>query len=155
MVVGYNHNVMYQGEVFHVQTEDSGVANPHIVTLLYREGTIIASTKISYADILKVDNLERVVEELMKEQHKAMLRRLKSGEFDGRIAQRVGALATASQGPQAGPEAGVEPPVPPPRPEPGMPAASGAPDAPPPGKGGGKPVSLDEVILDFLMSDDT
>jgi hypothetical protein len=82
MVLGFNHNVMYKGETFHVQTEDSGVANPHIITLLYRGGVIISSRKTSYADILKMDNLEEVVEELMKEQHKDMMRRLKSGEFD-------------------------------------------------------------------------
>lgn len=82
MVLGFNHNVMYKGEVFHVQTEDSGVANPHIITLLYRGGVIISSRKTSYADILKMENLETVVEELMKEQHKDMMRRLKAGEFD-------------------------------------------------------------------------
>lgn len=82
MVLGFNHNLMYKGEVFHVQTEDSGVANPHIITLLYRGGVIISSKKTSYSDILKMDNLEAVVEELMKEQHKDMMRRLKTGEFD-------------------------------------------------------------------------
>lgn len=82
MVLGFNHNLMYKGEVFHVQTEDSGVANPHIITLLYRGGVIISSKKTSYADILKMDNLDVVVEELMKEQHKEMMRRLKAGEFD-------------------------------------------------------------------------
>lgn len=82
MVLGFNHNVMYKGEVFHVQTEDSGVATPHIITLLYRGGVILGSKKTSYSDILKMENLEEVVEELMKEQHKEMMRRLKSGEFD-------------------------------------------------------------------------
>ena len=84
MVLGFNHNIRYRGEVFHVQTEDSGIANPHIITLLYRGGTIIASKKTSYADILKADQLELVVESIMKDQHKEMMRRLKSGEFDDR-----------------------------------------------------------------------
>ncbi len=82
MVVGFNHNFRYKGEVYHIQTEDSGVKSPNIVTLLYQGGTILASKKTSYADISKVDNLEQVVEELMKEQHKGMLRGLKSGEYD-------------------------------------------------------------------------
>ena len=85
MVLGFNHNVVYKGEVFHVQTEDSGVNNPHIITLLYRGGVILCSKKTSYSDILMMDNLESVVEELMKAQHKEMMRRLKSGEFDERI----------------------------------------------------------------------
>jgi hypothetical protein len=82
MVLGFNHNLMYKGEVFHVQTEDSGVTAPHFITLLYRGGVIISSKKTGYSDILKMDNLEVVVEELMKEQHKEMMRRLKAGEFD-------------------------------------------------------------------------
>lgn len=137
MVVGFNHNVIYRGEVFHVQTEDSGVANPHIVTLIYREGTIVASRKTSYADIIKVEHLERVVEELMKEQHKGMLRRLKNGEFDARA---------------------FPPPTPPaaqPAPKPAtapQPASAVLPK--PYAKSQEKPSSLDEVILDFLMTDD-
>lgn len=84
MVLGFNHNVVYKGETFHVQTEDSGVNNPHIITLLYKGGVILCSKKTSYADILMMDNLESVVEELMKAQHKELMRRLKSGEFDER-----------------------------------------------------------------------
>jgi hypothetical protein len=85
MVVGFNHNFRYNGEVFHVQTEDGGLKTTNIITLLYRGGTILARQKTSYADIAKVDNLDKVVEELMKEQHKEMLKRLKTGEFDKRI----------------------------------------------------------------------
>ncbi|GLI38579.1 hypothetical protein KI811_09985 [Geobacter hydrogenophilus] len=133
MVVGFNHNVMYKGEVFHVQTEDSGIANPHIITLIYREGTIVASRKTSYADIIKVDHLERVVEELMKEQHKGMLRRLKNGEFDARAFP-----PTTPPAAQPAPKPAAAPAVQPklhPKPQ-------------------EKPSSLDEVILDFLMTDD-
>jgi len=85
MIVGFNHNVSYKGVGFHVQTEDSGVKNPQLVTLLYHDGTIISSQKTVYADILKVDNLSQVIEDLAKEQHKRMLRRLTRGEFDQRI----------------------------------------------------------------------
>lgn len=95
MVVGFNHNFRYKGEVYHIQTEDSGVKSPNIVTLLYQGGTILASKKTSYADITKVDNLEQVVEELMKEQHKNMLRSLKSGEFDSAIERFKAGKAVA------------------------------------------------------------
>lgn len=135
MVVGFNHNVVYKGEMFHIQTEDSGIANPHIITLLYRGGTIISSKKTSYADILKIENLEQVVEDLMKEQHKDMLRRLKAAEFDGRIF--------GSQ-----PEVPVAPVVPP---------APVAPAAPPQNTSATTqklPQSLDEIILEYLITDD-
>ncbi len=150
MNVGFNHNVMYKGEVFHVQTEDSGIANPHIITLIYREGAIIASRKTSYADIIKVDNLERVVEELMKEQHKGMLRRLKNGEFDARAFPAMAPAPVSPPVPQARP-------VPPEQPAP-KPAAAPRAAPPPPSQSPApkqeKPSSLDEVILDFLMTDD-
>jgi len=136
MLVGFNHNIMYKGEMFHVQTEDSGIANPHIITLLYRGGTIIASKKTSYADIIKVDGLEKVVEELMKEQHKEMLRNLKAGRFDER--------AFGSR-PAPPAEQGLPPETPPARPEP---------PSPPPQKShdpSRKSQSLDEIILDYLV----
>ena len=85
MVLGFNHNLRYKGEVFHVQTEDSGVTNPHIITLLYRDGLIISSKKTDYADILKIENLAVIVEELMQEQHKEMMRSLKAGAFDEKV----------------------------------------------------------------------
>lgn len=87
MIVGFNHNVAYQGVSFHVQTEDGGLKRPQLVTLLYHGGTIIASQKTTYADIIKVDDLDHVVEELAKEQHKGMLRRLTKGEFNERIVE--------------------------------------------------------------------
>lgn len=86
MIGGYNHNVIYRGTAFHVQTEDSGPKRPQLVTLLYHGGTIIASRKTLYDDIIKVDNLKQVLEDLAKEQHKGMLRRLTRGEFDQKIA---------------------------------------------------------------------
>jgi hypothetical protein len=105
MVLGFNHNLKYKGEVFHVQTEDSGVANPHIITLLYRGGVIICSKKTSYSDILKMDSLEIVVEELMKEQHKDMMRRLKSGEFDEKAFSFKAQLIENYEIPTLAPEA--------------------------------------------------
>lgn len=87
MIVGFNHNVIYRNVAFHVQTEDGGLKRPQLVTLLYHAGTIVASQKTSYADIIKVDALDHVVEELAKEQHKGMLRRLTKGEYDERIIE--------------------------------------------------------------------
>lgn len=87
MIMGFNHNISYRGIAFHVQTEDSGPHKPQLVTLLYHGGTIIASQKTLYADIIRVDHLDQVVEELAKEQHKGMLKKLTRGEFDERIGQ--------------------------------------------------------------------
>jgi len=82
VLTGYNTDFVYRGKSFHVQTEDNGVKNPVIVTLLYQNGKILSSRRMSYADILKADCLESVVRDLMKEQHKQMIKDLKAGKFD-------------------------------------------------------------------------
>jgi hypothetical protein len=99
MAGGFNHNFRYQGEVFHVQTEDSGSKSARVVTLLFRGGTILAAEKYSYADLVGRGDLPRLVEERMKEQHKEMMRRLKAGEFDEAIgrAAEAGSLDVAVQ----------------------------------------------------------
>jgi hypothetical protein len=82
MLPGYNHNVIYKNKVYHIQTEDKGRENPNIVTLLYREGSIIASKNTNYADIIKFERLDEIVKEIMQEQHKSMLKALLNGVFD-------------------------------------------------------------------------
>src|SRR3990172_3192293 len=81
MLVGYNTNVPYKGNMYHVQTEDNGVKNPVIVTLLYCKGTILASKKASYADIAESPDYKEKVRELMKEQHKSMMKELITGRY--------------------------------------------------------------------------
>lgn len=88
MVPGFNHNVKYRDRIFHCQTEDSGIGNPHIITHLFVGGNILATKKTSYADIVKTDRLEEVVTELMQEQHKEMLKKLLGGSFDASIEER-------------------------------------------------------------------
>ena len=82
MVPGFNHNVKHKGTPYHVQTEDSGIDNPRIITHLFVGGNVIASKKTGYADIIGAENLAQVVRELMEEQHKEMLRNLIAGVYD-------------------------------------------------------------------------
>jgi hypothetical protein len=81
-VTGFNHNIKHKGKVYHVQTEDSGINNPHIITHLFVGGNILATKKSSYADIVRAPNLSELVRELMEEQHKEMLRNLINGVYD-------------------------------------------------------------------------
>jgi hypothetical protein len=85
-VLGFNHNVRHKGWVFHVQTEDSGVTQPHIYTHLFREGIIIATRKIVYDAEADVE----VVKGLMQAQHKAVLKELKGGLYDEKILKYLG-----------------------------------------------------------------
>jgi len=149
MLVGYNHNIRYKGEVFHVQTEDSGINTPHIITLLYRGGNIIASKKTSYADIVKMGNLNQVVEELMKEQHKDMLRRLKSAEFDARLGLE-GIVETPSIATSPQPQPPVVPV--PPAPQPKVEVTPAPAVTPAQLEVSNKQQSLDDLIFDFLSA---
>lgn len=88
MIPGFNHNISYQGGVYHIQTEDSGVDNPHVITHLFVGGNIVESRKMSYADIVKSDKLDEVIIDLMQDQHKSMLKDLVGGKFDQKISQR-------------------------------------------------------------------
>ena len=85
-ILGFNHNFRHRGLVFHVQTEDSGVNNPHIFTHLFNGGVILSSRKLTY----DVGAAEEVVKALMQAQHKAMLKDLKRGEFDTKITEYFG-----------------------------------------------------------------
>src|SRR5690242_21623052 len=82
-LLGYNNNVRHKNRVFHIQTEDSGVNHPHIITHLFMDGgRILKSVKRSYAEHVGTDGMSETVRVLMKEQHKAMLIALKDGQFD-------------------------------------------------------------------------
>ncbi|HUQ08661.1 MAG TPA: hypothetical protein VM261_39485 [Kofleriaceae bacterium] len=85
-ILGYNHNVRYRGIVFHVQTEDSGLANPHVFSHLFHGGVIISTRKLVYDR----DAAEDVVKSLMQAQHKAMMKDLKHRFFDEKIDQYLG-----------------------------------------------------------------
>ena len=80
-VMGFNHNVRHLGRTYHVQTEDSGVKNPHLFTHVFFGGTILATKKVVYdsgAD-------EVMVRALMQKQHKDMLKEFKAGAFDDKL----------------------------------------------------------------------
>ncbi|MBI4510194.1 MAG: hypothetical protein HY698_11210 [Deltaproteobacteria bacterium] len=95
-VHGFNHNIRHRGWLFHVQTEDSGVQNPHLFTHLFHEGVIITTKKMVYDAEADVE----VVRSLMQAQHKSVLKELKKGKYDDKIERYLGpapALADNTQ----------------------------------------------------------
>jgi hypothetical protein len=125
MVPGFNTDFKYRGETYHVQTEDNGVGNPVVVTLLYHKGAILASRRTSYRDLSSKPGFERELLGLMKTQHKDLMRALLAGAFD-----RDGAAPAAVGG------SGDHP---------ALPAAAVAAAAPRPA-----PMSLDQAIRRYL-----
>src|SRR4051794_38519461 len=97
-VLGYNHNVRYAERLWHVQTEDSGVQNPHVFTHLFHDGTILATKRLDYDPTSEVI----AVQKLMQVQHKTMLRELKSGVFDEKISKYLGVPVVRKETAEAG-----------------------------------------------------
>jgi hypothetical protein len=154
MITGSNTNVRHQGKLFHVQTEDSGRRNPHVISHLYYGGTILASEKTQYADLLDLESetLTKDVRALIEEQHKEMLKRLKRGDYDDVIAERLRSGGKSKSGARGGKR------VAPPPTQPALDSPP-APAPPPPGDEGPRAFGdgivsqkpLDEVILEYLV----
>jgi hypothetical protein len=90
MLAGYNTNVTYKGNTYHIQTEDSGLKNPVVLSLLYAKGAILTSKKTSYAHIVDDPDYKEKVKELMKQQHKTMIKELLSGRYTGEYVAEEG-----------------------------------------------------------------
>jgi len=88
--VGFNNNLKHQGAVYHVQTEDSGLDKPHVITHLFADGgRIIKSHKRTYTDHVQDDDVTNFVRTLMKGQHMEMVLQLREGKFDEVVAGRA------------------------------------------------------------------
>lgn len=96
-LVGYNTNVRHKGKLYHIQTEDSGINHPHVITHLFADGgRIIASRKTSYSEHLGTDDIEGTVRKLMQEQHKAIFIELRDCVYDEDDDAELAAPAGAS-----------------------------------------------------------
>ena len=94
-LVGYNHNLKYKERVYHVQTEDSGLGNPHIFTHLFHDGTILNTLKQDYNDLVGTATWEDDLRGRMQNQHKDMMKGLVKGTFNDKIVQFFGDLEAA------------------------------------------------------------
>lgn len=99
--MGFNNNVKYEGAVFHVQTEDSGLDAPHVITHLFADGgRVIKSHKRTYEKEVSRADVAAYVRSLMKAQHMEMVLALREGRFDGVIAGReIGGMSVLAEPP--------------------------------------------------------
>ena len=99
--MGFNNNIKFQEQVFHVQTEDSGLDQPHIITHLFADGgRVIKSHKRSYEGEVQRDDVAEYVRSLMKAQHLEMCLSLREGKFDAIIAgHEVGGMQLLTEPP--------------------------------------------------------
>ncbi len=100
--LGFNNNVKYKNRTFHIQTEDSGLDKPHVITHLFADGgRVIKSHKRSYAEHVRRDDVAPFVRQLMKAQQFEMALALREGKFDDVIEGRaVGGLQVLEDPPK-------------------------------------------------------
>ena len=99
--MGFNNNIKWQGQVFHVQTEDSGLDQPHIVTHLFADGgRVVKSHRRSYREHVNRSDIAEYVRGLMKGQHFEMVLALRDGRFNAILEGReVGGLIDLTEPP--------------------------------------------------------
>jgi hypothetical protein len=79
---GYNHDVRYRGRVFHVQSEVTVGRRPQICTQLFVGGAVLATASRAVSS----DTSAHEIEQLMRAQHKSLLRELCRGSYDAWLA---------------------------------------------------------------------
>ena len=84
MITGFNTDIQFKGVIYHVQSEDKGLKNPKVETLVYRGGIILHAKRTSYSEVLHIDCLQEVVTRLMQEQHQRVIQEIKTGRFEKR-----------------------------------------------------------------------
>lgn len=87
MSSGFNTDVRVGANVFHVQTEDRGPANPIIDSVVYQNGRILHRRTSSYQEFAATQGLsEEQLRERVEQQHRAVIEALRSGALDQEIA---------------------------------------------------------------------
>lgn len=81
VITGFNTDIEFEGVVYHVQTEDKGLARPVILSLVYDRGTILASKRSPYDDLIENFD-EAVLSERLSRQHRLICAAIQSGRIE-------------------------------------------------------------------------
>jgi hypothetical protein len=82
VITGFNTDIEHDGVIYHVQTEDKGVETPLILSLVYNRGTILASKRTPYEDLLKAGFDEQTLAERLQKQHKLICAAVRAGRIE-------------------------------------------------------------------------
>ena len=78
MITGFNTDIDFDGKAYHVQTEDKGLANPIIETLVYTGGQIVCARKNSYSELVVAGKAgETPILQRMEAQHRELIREIR------------------------------------------------------------------------------
>jgi hypothetical protein len=93
MITGHNTDIVYNGIIYHVQTEDRGKGNPVIETLVYKGGEILEAYRTNYEDSLKDGYDEEKIMAMIEKQHRTVIWEIKGGKYDKEAALMSDPLA--------------------------------------------------------------
>jgi hypothetical protein len=82
VITGFNTDIEHDGVVYHVQTEDKGLDSPIILSLVYSGGTILASKRSPYEDLIKQGFSDEALAERLKRQHRLICAAIHSGRIN-------------------------------------------------------------------------
>ncbi len=77
----FDSEVAVGKEKYLVQTEDSGVKKPLIITRVYLNGQILLTRKTDYTHVLEAPDRDEKVQELMRKQHRVAMGMVRAGKF--------------------------------------------------------------------------
>ena len=98
MITGFNTDIEHDGVVYHVQTEDKGLDSPIILSLVYTGGTILASKRSPYADLIEQGFSDEALAERLKRQHRLICAAIHSGRI-GDLKKMSGRTPAAAEAP--------------------------------------------------------
>ncbi|MBC7899406.1 MAG: hypothetical protein H7070_05080 [Saprospiraceae bacterium] len=82
MITGFNTDIEFEGVTYHVQTEDKGRSRPIILSLVYDRGTILASKRLPYDDLLVDEFDEKLLTERLQKQHRLICAAVQAGRIE-------------------------------------------------------------------------
>jgi len=82
VITGFNTDIEHDGVIYHVQTEDKGLDSPIILSLVYTGGTILASKRSPYEDLIAKGFSDEALAERLKRQHRLICAAIHSGRID-------------------------------------------------------------------------
>ena len=82
VITGFNTDIEHDGVIYHVQTEDKGLDSPIILSLVYAGGTILASKRSPYEDLIAEGFSDELLAERLKRQHRLICAAIHSGRIN-------------------------------------------------------------------------
>ncbi len=82
MITGFNTDIEFNKIIYHVQTEDKGLDTPLILSLVYDRGTILASKRSPYDDLIETGFDEKVLAVRLQKQHNLICAAVRAGRIE-------------------------------------------------------------------------